>query len=96
MLCSVFFEKIFCTAGLAMGATVSVGQAVGAGDKRRAAECVGNTVTLFMVLAVALTVVLLLVSVRGIVAAVSLVSVVICLAAYALIRRRERTMETAG
>lgn len=66
----MFFEKIFCTAGLAMGATVSVGQTVGAGDKRRAAECVGNTVTLFMVLAVALTVVLL-VSVRGIVAAVS-------------------------
>lgn len=91
----MFFEKIFCTAGLAMGATVSIGQAVGAGDKRRAAECVGNTVTLFMVLAVALTVVLL-VSVRGIVAAGSLVSVVICLAAYALIRRRERAMETAG
>lgn len=91
----MFFEKIFCTAGLAMGATVSVGQAVGAGDKRRAAECVGNTVTLFMVLAAALTAVLL-VSVRGIVAAVSLVSVVICLAAYALIRRRERAMETAG
>lgn len=91
----MFFEKIFCTAGLDMGATVSVGQAVGAGDKRRAAECVGNTVTLFMVLAVALTVVLL-VSVRGIVAAVSLVSVMICLAAYALIRRRERAMETAG
>lgn len=78
-----------------MGATVSNGQAVGAGDKRRAAECVGNTVTLFMVLAAALTAVLL-VSVRGIVAAVSLVSVVICLAAYALIRRRERAMETAG
>ena len=66
----MFFEKIFCAAGLAMGATVSIGQAVGAGDKRRAAECVGNTVTLFMVLAAALTAVLL-VSVRGIVAAVS-------------------------
>lgn len=91
----MFFEKIFCTVGLAMGATVSNGQAVGAGDKHRAAECVGNTVTLFMVLAAALTAVLL-VSVRGIVAAVSLVSVVICLAAYALIRRRERAMETAG
>lgn len=91
----MFFEKIFCAAGLAMGATVSIGQAVGAGDKRRAAECVGNTVTLFMVLSVVLTAVLL-VSVRGIVAAVSLVSVVICLAAYALIRRRERAMETAG
>lgn len=78
-----------------MGATVIIGQAVGAGDKRRAAECVGNTVTLFMVLAAALTAVLL-VSVRGIVAAVSLVSVVICLAAYAVFRRRERTAETAG
>ena len=66
----MFFEKIFCTVGLAMGATVSIGQAVGAGDKRRAAECVGNTVTLFMVLSVVLTAVLL-VSVRGIVAAVS-------------------------
>lgn len=53
-----------------MGTTVSIGQAVGAGDKHRAAECVGNTVTLFMVLAAALTAVLL-VSVRGIVAAVS-------------------------
>lgn len=53
-----------------MGATVSNGQAVGAGDKHRAAECVGNTVTLFMVLSVVLTAVLL-VSVRGIVAAVS-------------------------
>ena len=53
-----------------MGATVRNGQAVGAGDKHRAAECVGNTVTLFMVLAAALTAVLL-VSVRGIVAAVS-------------------------
>ena len=53
-----------------MGATVSNGQSVGAGDKHRAAECVGNTVTLFMVLAAALTAGLL-VSVRGIVAAVS-------------------------
>lgn len=66
----MFFEKIFCIAGLAMDATVSNGQAVGAGDKHRAAECVGNTVTLFMVLSVVLTAVLL-VSVRGIVAAVS-------------------------
>ena len=36
--------------GLAMGTTVSIGQAVGAGDRRRAAQDVGNTVTLFMAL----------------------------------------------
>ena len=46
--------------GLAMGATVSIGQAVGAGNRRQAARDVGNTVTLFMALSVVLTVVLLL------------------------------------
>ena len=45
--------------GLAMGATVSIGQAVGAGDRRRASQCIGNTVTLFMALSLVLTVVLL-------------------------------------
>ena len=34
--------------GLAMGATVSIGQSIGAGDKKRASVFVGNTVTLFM------------------------------------------------
>lgn len=34
--------------GLAMGATVSIGRAVGGGDRRRAAACIGNTITLFM------------------------------------------------
>ena len=34
--------------GLAMGATVSIGQSIGAGDKKRASVFVGNTVILFM------------------------------------------------
>ena len=34
--------------GLAMGTTVSIGRAVGAGDQKRMSACVGNTVTLFM------------------------------------------------
>lgn len=46
--------------GLAMGTTVSIGQAVGAGDKRKASHFIGNTVTLFMAVSVALTIVLLL------------------------------------
>ena len=50
--------------GLAMGATVSIGQAVGAKDRKKAADCTGNTVTVFLVLSVILTAVLLL-SVSG-------------------------------
>lgn len=46
--------------GLAMGSTVSIGQAVGGGDKRKAAKAIGNTVTLFMLLSIALTVILLI------------------------------------
>ena len=46
--------------GLAMGATVNIGQAIGARDKKRAATDTGNTATLFMVLSVVLTVVLFL------------------------------------
>ena len=34
--------------GLAMGATVSIGQSIGAGDKKRASVFVGNTVILFL------------------------------------------------
>ena len=34
--------------GLAMGATVTIGRAVGAENKPRAARLIGNTVTLFM------------------------------------------------
>ncbi len=46
--------------GLAMGTTVSIGQAVGAGNRRQAAQDIGNTVTLFMAVSVALTAILLL------------------------------------
>lgn len=46
--------------GLAMGATVFIGQAVGAGDKKKAARGIGNTVTVFMAVSVALTVILVL------------------------------------
>lgn len=46
--------------GLAMGTTVSIGRAVGAGDKKRVSACVGNTVTLFMLVSVVLTAVLVL------------------------------------
>ena len=56
--------------GLAMGTTVTVGQAVGANDTRRAAAYVGNTVTLFLGLSAALMAVLLL-AVRGIVGIMS-------------------------
>ena len=44
--------------GLAMGATVSIGQAIGGGDKKKAAYGIGNTVTLFMAVSVMLTVIL--------------------------------------
>lgn len=45
--------------GLAMGATVSIGQSVGAGDRERTGKNVGNTVTLFMVVAIGLMILLL-------------------------------------
>lgn len=47
--------------GLAMGTTVFVGQAVGGKDWKKAAGGIGNTVTLFMVVAAVLTVLLVLV-----------------------------------
>ena len=56
--------------GLAMGATISIGRAVGAQERRRAALSIGNSVTLFMALSVALTA-LLLALVRPIVQAMS-------------------------
>ena len=56
--------------GLAMGTTVCIGRAVGAGNRRRAAQAVGNTVTLFMAVSITLTAVLLL-FVRSIVSAMS-------------------------
>ena len=45
--------------GLSMGTTVSVGQAVGAGNRKQAAHNIGNTVILFLVLSIALTAILL-------------------------------------
>ena len=45
--------------GLAMGATVNIGQAVGGKDSRKAALFTGNTVTLFMGLSSVLTLLLL-------------------------------------
>ena len=53
-----------------MGTTVAVGQAVGAGDLKKASSAIGNTVTLFLGVSVALTVVLL-VCVRPIVGIIS-------------------------
>lgn len=56
--------------GLAMGSTVCIGQAVGAGDKKHASAAIGNTVTLFMLLSVVITA-LLLALVRPIVSVIS-------------------------
>lgn len=56
--------------GLAMGATVSIGQAIGGNDKKKAACGIGNTITLFMVLSIVLTVILV-VLVRPITAVMS-------------------------
>lgn len=46
--------------GLAMGATVNIGQAVGGKDSRKAALFTGNTITLFMGFSLALTLLLLI------------------------------------
>ena len=56
--------------GLAMGTTVSIGQAVGARDRRRAAQDTGNSAVLFAIVSVVLTGVLLLL-VRPIVSVMS-------------------------
>ena len=56
--------------GLAMGSTVMIGQATGAGRKREASEITGNTVTMFMVLSV-VVMGLLLVLVKPIVCVMS-------------------------
>ena len=45
--------------GLAMGTTVSIGQSVGAGDRKRAAQDIGNTATLFMGVSIAMMAILL-------------------------------------
>ena len=46
--------------GLAMGTTVGIGHAVGAGDKKRAKTAIGNTLTLFLSLSIVGTALLLL------------------------------------
>ncbi len=46
--------------GLAMGSTVCIARAVGAGDKERVGRTIGNTFTLFLLLSLVLTGVLLL------------------------------------
>ena len=46
--------------GLAMGSTVSIGQAVGRNDKKSISENIGNTVALFMIISLILTAVLLI------------------------------------
>ena len=56
--------------GLAMGSTVMIGKAVGAGKREEASMAIGNTITLFMGVSVTLTVILLLL-VRSIVAVMS-------------------------
>lgn len=38
--------------GLAMGATVTIGRAIGAGKQKQAARAIGNTITLFMVVSI--------------------------------------------
>ncbi len=45
--------------GLAMGTTVSIGQAIGAGNRKQAAQDIGNTVVLFMAISVLMTILLL-------------------------------------
>ena len=45
--------------GLAMGATVKIGQAIGAENKKEASKIIGNTVTLFMIVSLTDTAVLL-------------------------------------
>lgn len=46
--------------GLAMGSTVTIGQAIGAEQKEKVSRSIGNTVILFLIVAVAATVLLLL------------------------------------
>lgn len=46
--------------GLAMGTTVCIGQAIGAGNRKQAAQDIGNTVTLFMAVSCVLTALLLM------------------------------------
>ena len=45
--------------GLAMGGTVLIGQAVGAKDSKKVSSVIGNTITLFVIVAVLITFILL-------------------------------------
>lgn len=56
--------------GLAMGTTVMTGRAVGEANRRKISCAIGNTITLFAILAAVVTVVLLL-SVNGIISLIS-------------------------
>lgn len=56
--------------GLAMGATVMIGKAIGANRQEQAARAIGNTITLFMAVSILLTVCLLL-AVKSITAVMS-------------------------
>ena len=56
--------------GLAMGGTVLVGQAVGARDTKKTSRVTGNTITLFLIFSILVTVILLA-TCRGIVSLVS-------------------------
>ena len=56
--------------GLAMGTTVLTGRAVGEANRRKISSAIGNTITLFAILAAVVTAVLLL-SVNGIISLIS-------------------------
>jgi len=56
--------------GLAMGGTVLIGQAVGARDTKRTSKVTGNTITLFLIFSVLVTIILLAIC-RGVVGLVS-------------------------
>ena len=56
--------------GLAMGTTVLTGRAVGEANRRKISSAIGNTITLFAILAAVVTVILLL-SVNGIISLIS-------------------------
>ena len=56
--------------GLAMGSTVMIARAIGARQKNEVSAAIGNTITLFMVLSILITFILLLL-VRPIVSVMS-------------------------
>ena len=63
-----FFTAVIV--GLAMGSTVMIGKYIGAENKEKASEAIGNTITFFMALSIVLMILLILL-VRPIVALVS-------------------------